>query len=81
METQNVTLAIPKELLQQAKLMAVQKQISLSRLLIEQLAEAVSKQDAYEAAKRRSLDLMSKGFDLGTNGQPTWTREELHERR
>jgi hypothetical protein len=78
--TQNVTLAIPKDILRKAKILAVQKNTSLSGLLTQTLADLVVHQEAYEQARRRNLILLKSGFDLGTQGNITWKREELHER-
>ncbi|HLA99301.1 MAG TPA: DUF6364 family protein [Anaerolineales bacterium] len=78
--TQNVTLAIPKELLRKAKILAVKKNTSLSRLLTQTLAEIVSREEGYEQARQRSLEMLKIGFDLGTQGEIPWKREELHER-
>jgi hypothetical protein len=78
--TQNITLAIPKDLLRKAKILAVQKNSSLSGLLTQTLAEMVSRAEDYEQARQRSLSMLKSGFDLGTQGQITWKREELHER-
>jgi len=79
METQNVTLAIPKETLRKAKLIAVQRHMSLSRLLTKSLEEMASESDGYEAARKSNLARFGK-YDMGTNGKITWTRDELHER-
>lgn len=80
MEKQNVTLSLPKETLRKARLLAVERNTSLSSLLVEIIEEIVAKADAYEIAKERQLTLMQQGFNLGTGGQATWTRDELHER-
>ena len=80
METQNVTLTIPKDILRKAKILAVQKNTSLSGLLTQKLAEAVSQAEDYEQARQRSLEMMENGFDMGLQGTITWKREELHER-
>ncbi|MBX3058106.1 MAG: CopG family transcriptional regulator [Anaerolineae bacterium] len=80
MEKQNVTLSLPKETLRKARLLAVERNTSLSSMLVEVIEEIVAKADAYELAKERQLALMNQGFDLGTGGQATWTRDELHER-
>ncbi len=80
MEKQNVTLSLPKETLRKARLLAVERNTSLSSLLVEIIEEIVAKADAYEIAKERQLALMQQGFNLGTGGQATWTRDELHER-
>ena len=81
METQNVTLALPKELIQRAKVVASQRNISLSKLLTRALEEVVDKDEAYEQARTRHLDWLEHGADLGTNGKIDWTRDELHERK
>jgi hypothetical protein len=46
--TQNVTLAIPKNVLRKAKILAVQKNTSLSGLLTQTLVDLVAHQEAYE---------------------------------
>jgi predicted transcriptional regulator len=77
--TQNVTLAIPKNILRKAKILAVQKNTSLSRLLTQTLADLVNHQEAYEQARQRNLALLKQGFNLGTQEQTAWKREDLHE--
>ena len=77
---QNVTLAIPKDILRKAKILAIQKNTSLSGLLTQTLADLVADQDAYEQARKTNLALLDSGFDLGTNGKIIMKREELHER-
>lgn len=78
--TQNVTLAIPKDVLRKAKIIAVQRNTSLSGLLTQTLTDLVANQEAYEQARQRNLTLLKRGFDLGTHGQASWKREDLHER-
>jgi hypothetical protein len=80
METQNVTLAIPKDILRKAKIMAVEKGISLTGLLTQALTEIVMKEEKYREARRRNCELLDEGLDLGTGGNITWKREDLHER-
>jgi hypothetical protein len=78
--TQNVTLAIPKDVLRKAKILAIQKNTSLSGLLTQALTDLVAHQEAYEQARQRNLTLLDSGLDLGTHGNITWKRDELHER-
>jgi hypothetical protein len=80
METQNITLSIPKEVLRKAKLIAVQRQTSLSRLLTQALLEIISNEEGYERHRRIHLALLERGVDLGTQGNISWKRDELHER-
>ena len=77
---QNITLSLPKDLLSQTKLIAVKRQTSVSGLMIEALKELVERETAYSSARSRQLDWMEQGFDMGTEGRASWTREELHER-
>jgi hypothetical protein len=79
-KVQNITLAIPKDILRKAKILAVQKNTSLSGLLTQTLADLVAEQEAYDQARQRNVTLLEKGFDLGTQGKIPWKRDELHER-
>ncbi|MEW6213828.1 MAG: CopG family transcriptional regulator [Nitrospirota bacterium] len=81
MERQNVTLSLPKALLKKAKTLAVKKEKSLSDLLRETLEEKVKEETGYQRARNRQIALMERGFDMGTKGKITVSREELHERR
>ena len=80
METQNVTLAIPKATLRKAKLIAVQRQTSLSRLLTELVTQLVTDNDRYALAQERHIAKLDCAPDLGTKGGSLASREELHER-
>ena len=81
MEKQNITISLPRGVLLKAKLIAVQRQTSVSKLLTESLTRLVEQADHYERAKRRHLKVLERGFDLGTHGEITVTRDELHDRR
>lgn len=77
---QNVTLAIPKATLKKAKLMAVEQGTSLSRLLVDYFERLVSADERYHRAHEAHRALLERGWDLGTAGRPTVSREALHER-
>lgn len=80
-EKQNVTLALPKRLLRRAKIAAAERDTSISAILTRLLEEFVREDDeGYEKAMRHAIAAMKKGYDLGTHGKRTWTRDELHER-
>jgi hypothetical protein len=79
-ETQNITLSLPKEVLLKVKLMAVRRHTSVSGLLTETLERLVEQEDAYAYARRRHLEWLDHGANLGTSGQLSIRREELHER-
>jgi tryptophan 2,3-dioxygenase len=80
METQNITLSIPKEVLLKVKLLAVKRQTSVSGLLTQMLERLVQQEDAYAHAQQRHLQCLEQGIDLGTGGQILTQRDELHER-
>jgi len=80
METQNVTLVISKQILREAKLLAVKRQTSLSALMTQLLSDLVTEESGYASAWKRHVTLLDKGTDLGTRGAIGWTREDIHER-
>ena len=80
METQNITLSIPKETLLKVKLLAVKRQTSVSGLLTQTLEKLVQQEDAYSHARQRHLGWLEQSTDLGTGGQISTQRDELHER-
>jgi hypothetical protein len=79
-EKQNVTLAVPKDLLRKAKVLAVERNTSLSGLLVHALGDIVQADERYVAAQERQIRLMRQGLDLGVRGKITWSRDDLHER-
>ena len=80
MEKQNITLSIPKDILREAKHLAVDRGISLSGFLIEALEERVQRLSQMRRAAERQRTLMRSGLKLGTKGKIRWTREDLHAR-
>ena len=81
MDKQNITLSIPKDVLQKIKLLAVKKGTSVSGLMTHVLKEIVEEEEGYQDARLRHLALLERGVDLGTKGSSEWTREDLHARR
>lgn len=81
MKTQNITLALPKDILLRIKLIAVQRQTSVSNLLTQALLRIVQQEDNYTRAQRRHLQSLDRAFDLGTHGTVVIQRDGLHERR
>ena len=80
MNTQNITLANPKDVLHKARQIAVERQTSLSSMVTQVILDLVEHEDAYQAACDRQLTYLGRGMNLGTQGAVTWTREALHER-
>ncbi len=75
-----ITITLPEDLLQDAETVAGERRTSLSQLVLAGLREIIASHHEYEAARRRSMARMERGFDLGTQGRITWTRDELHAR-
>lgn len=79
-EKQNITLSIPKDVLREAKHLAVDRGTSLSGFLVEALEERVKRLSEMRQAAARQRALMRRGLRLGTKGKARWTREDLHAR-
>lgn len=75
---QNITLSIEKEVIRKGKIIAAQRDTSVSKMLSDLLREKVSKEEKYEAEKRNALEMLKEGFHLG--GRIDWKREHLYER-
>ena len=80
MEKQNVTLSLPKTLVKKAKLLAVEEEKSFNELVRQCLEQRLNAATGYAEARERQLKRIESGFDLGTNGKISVTREEIHER-
>ena len=80
MDRQNITLSLPKNLLTSARHLAIEKGTSLSGMLADFLREMVDRDRAGRRAQKRIEQRLSEGFDLGTGGDISWSRDELHER-
>jgi hypothetical protein len=80
METQNVTVSLPVDLVREARHLAVDRGMSLSKFVASLIEEKITWRRDYEIARQRQLRMMAEAEDRGTNGVITWTRDELHER-
>jgi len=80
MNTQNITLSLPKDILLKARLLAVQQGTSVSGLLASELEKLVAMDEAYTRAKQSYLARLDDAPDLGTKGHIVTNRDELHER-
>ena len=79
MTTRNITLSMPEELVRRAKVLAAQRDTSVSGLvarLLEQLVGDVRDYDDVAAHERR---VMQEGIGLRV-GEITWSRDDVHER-
>ena len=53
----------------------------VSGLLTQTLVDLVSRQESYEQARQHNLEILRRGYNLGTQGNISWLREDLHERQ
>ena len=80
MEKQNITLALPKDILKRVKVMAAEEGTSISAIMEELLQNRLGRHEGYETARRRQSVILAKGLDMGTGGKVVWRRDQLHER-
>lgn len=80
MGRRNVTLTLSEDALRRARHLAVEKGVSLSKLLSDSLEEVVLRNDRYDTARRKALSRMKRGVPLGVRSRPAWSRSDLHER-
>ncbi|HWH60814.1 MAG TPA: DUF6364 family protein [Terriglobales bacterium] len=74
----NITLKLERDLLRKVRVLAAERDTSVSALLAEQLEKAVRDSEGYEKAKRRALARLKRGYNLGFT--PPASRDELYER-
>lgn len=80
MDQLNVTVSLPAELLREARHLAVDQGLSLSRFVARLLEEQVEVSRRRREALGRQRLLLEQGLPLGTGGKVGWDREALHER-
>ena len=57
---------------------AAKQDTSLSAMPTGALRQIVDEKDGYTEAQRAILKDLRKGYNLGTHGKISWTREDLH---
>src|SRR5882762_9992225 len=76
----NVTLSLPEPLLRRFRVYAASRNQSMTKLMAEAIQLMIDREGERERANRRIIARMENAEDLGTNGEITWTRDELYER-
>jgi hypothetical protein len=74
----NITLSMPEELVRKAKVLAAQRDMSVSSFVARLLEPLVGDERSYEEAWALERQRMREG--IGELGPITWTRDEVHER-
>jgi predicted transcriptional regulator len=77
-EKRNLTIQLDADTIRKARILAVERSVSVSRLVADEIERMVKDEEQYHAAHRQALDLMSRGLHLGGEIPPS--REELYDR-
>ena len=77
----NVTLSLPEPVLRRFRAYAAEHNQSISGLMTRAIEKLMEHDDEYGRAKRRFIERMHNAPDLGTNGEITWTHDEIYGRR
>lgn len=75
----NLTVELDAETIRKARVLAAQRDTSISRLVASEIERLVGDADAYELARAHALVLLEHGYDMGSKGALP-SRDELHER-
>ena len=77
-DKQNVTVSLSRQVLKKARILAAQRETSISGLLAQEIESLVGNEEAYGCAERHAKALLDEGFHLA--GVIRARRDELHER-
>lgn len=78
MASRNITLTLPEDLIRRAKVLAAQRDTSVSALVGSLLVHAVGDVEAYDELWSAEEAVMAAGaLEIG---ERTWSRDELHGR-
>jgi predicted transcriptional regulator len=80
MADRNITLKLPEETLKAVKVLAAERETSVSAMLNEVLTELVRRESGYRQAHAEFMRVAREGTPMSTYGRVSWTRDELHER-
>jgi hypothetical protein len=79
MGKKNITISVDEKIAREARIMAAERETSVSKLLAEKLKELVDARRQSVAARKDFLRLTKKSHQLNY-GQRAFNRDSLHER-
>jgi hypothetical protein len=62
------------------KIVAAKRDTSISALLAETLSQIADQEEGYAGARDGMFEDLERGYNLGTHGTISWSRDSLHER-
>jgi hypothetical protein len=78
MSNRNITLSLPSELIRRAKVVAAQRETSISAMVATLLRSAVGDVEDHEQVWAEEARAMDAG--ILKIGEVTWTRDDLYDR-
>jgi len=78
MSKTNLTLQLDQEVVRRAKVVAAKRGTSVSALVAQELGALVARDERYEEARRRALELMASARPRGGRA---WTRDDIYAER
>jgi len=77
--TRNITLSVPDDIVRKVKVLAAQRDTSVSAIVTEMLSQLVGTDPSYDDQWAAEVAVMAAGTDMRI-GDITWSRDELHRR-
>lgn len=74
----NLTLQLDSDVIRRAKVVAARRGQSVSALVAQELDALVARDERYEAAHRRALEVLAAAAPRGGR---SWTRDDLYAER
>ena len=74
----NLTVQLDDEVIRKARVVAAKRGTSVSALVAQELGAIVARDERYDAARDRALELLNAAI---ARGGRTWTRDALYEDR
>ncbi len=79
MAKKNITISVDEQLAKEARIMAAERDTSVSQLLADQLRSLIESRRQITRARNDFLKLVKKGYKLNY-GRRSFSRDALHER-
>lgn len=74
----NLTVQLEEDVIRRARVVAAKRGTSVSSLVARELNELVEREDRYDEARQRAIELMASARPRGERG---WTRDDIYAER